>query len=180
MCTVFAFVFMFSSSVFAAAITDATADQPVCFGREYSEAHMNKNTLQTVKKMTLKFSKDDVGGGYMMNIDAQIKKTEFVTLDDGTQETNVLYKPYTSGMYCQVDGKTSLNCFIDCDGGTAAVSWEVATAKNEITFTNKGFQLYGGCGEDELDSSNWIWLDPAKGGDDVFKMYALPSQYCQK
>ncbi len=178
--SVFALVFLVSTSVFAAPVSSVTVDQPVCFGREYSQAHMNKTPQQTVKKLFVKFkkySKDDLY--YIMDVNADIKKESVSKNDDGTKDVYVTYKPYRNGMVCDRATSTSLNCYIECDGGSAAVSWTASEDGKVITLTNNGFQLYGGCGEDENDMNNWIYLEATKGGDDVFKLYALPQEYCQ-
>ncbi len=151
----------------ASPMSEITKDNPVCFERAYSERHMGSHPLQTVKSMQMKFHIDATTspGSTYLNIKAQIKK-------------NRRYKPYQTDMNCRMSA-TTLSCSIDCDGGTAKVEWETSGKDGEITFVNKGFIMYGGCGE-ETDPNDWIWLDPKKGGDDIFKLYKMPTNVCKR
>lgn len=170
-----------SSNAFAATVDSVTVDQPVCFGREYSEKHMAKAPLQTVKKMSVKIRKfpEADGGSLVMDVSALIKKDITEKNEDGTTYTYSTYKPYVSALGCSKTSSTTLECYIDCDGGSAALTWDVKTAGQKVTLINNGFTLYGGCGEDEADMDNWLFLESVKGGDDVFELYSLPTQYCQ-
>lgn len=156
---------LFAQNLFAKTPAEVTYGQPQCYGREYSETHMKGAPLQTVKKMDVKFYKyNETEEGILLDISTEIKK-------DGS------YKPYSTSMFCTKESKTSLRCGIECDGGSAVISWNVKTVGSEILLTNNGFVMYGGCGED-VEEDDMIWLDNLKGGDDVFKLYALPAQYC--
>ena len=173
-------IFAFTTNALAASPATVGFGQPQCYGREYSEAHMQSNTLQTVKKMDVKFYKYAPNEPVvLMQVNAQIKRSKTVTNEDGSTETYDVIKPYANTLVCDAAGKTQLNCYIECDGGSATVSWDVKTVNKQLTFTNKGFIMYGGCGED-VDENDWVWLDNKKGGDDVFKLYALPAEYCQQ
>lgn len=171
--SVLPFIFL-SFSVFAGPLKEVTVDQPICYGREYSESHMQKHPLQTVKQMRLKFYKDEYSSenSALLDIQAQIKRT----ITDSEGNSYETYKPYSSGMGCSENGNR-LECSIDCDGGSAKVAWNVSRTKDEIIFRNQGFVMVGGCGDEENDT---IWLDPKRGGDDVFRLYALPKEFCQR
>lgn len=172
-------VLFLSSNVFAASVQSVTESQPVCFGREYSQAHMDKTPLQTVKKMSVKFRKTEPGADYLiMDIEASVKTTKTETYD-GETFTHEVYKSYKNGMVCNKTRQTTMECYIECDGGRAGITWDAATASQKITFMNSGFMLYGGCGEGEEDMDNWLWLESVKGGNDIFNLYALPPEYCQ-
>jgi hypothetical protein len=180
-----AVLFMMSVQVQAATVkiptlNDVAPGKPVCFGREYSTPHMEAHPKQTVKKMRLKFTRNLFDGKpeeYLgMGIEADIVKTAGY---DDNKKYQVTTSPYGNGMYCQQKG-AKLDCSIECDGGHATVSWKTSQKDNEITFVNEGLILYGGCDADDDNEQKWIWLDPKKGGDDIFKMYALPAEYCQE
>ncbi len=156
-----------AQAVFAKTPAEVTYGEPQCYGREYTNAHMQKTPLQTVKKMDVKFYKyNQTEEGILLDVTAQIKK------DD-------VYKQYSTSMYCTSESATSLRCGIECDGGSATITWDVKTVGNEILLKNNGFVMYGGCGED-VSEEDMIWLEDLKGGDDVFKLYALPAEYCQQ
>lgn len=165
----------FPLAALASPFDSLTKDHPVCFGREYSTAHMAAHPLQTVKLLKLKFYKDEFAGSETsyLDIKAEIKREQ---TDKESGEKFTVFKPYSSGMSCFLKNDR-LNCNIDCDGGSAKVAWNVTQKGNEVLFKNEGFVLVGGCGEDETDT---IWLDPKKGGDDVFRLFALPSEFCQQ
>lgn len=157
-------------------IQSATMDQPVCFGREYSEKHMNlaKNSKQTVKRFLLKFQKFEWSGdnSAMLDIEAKIKRgTEQIN-----GETHNTYKNYTSGMGCSIRNANEISCGIDCDGGSAKIRWKLSEKNKKISFINEGFVMVGGCGD---EGEEHIWLEAIKGGDDVFELYALPQEFCQ-
>lgn len=165
----------FSVTAVASPFNNITESRPVCFSREYSDQHLARHPKQTVQSMTMKFSKDaNSGEGIMLGINAKIKRVK--TLPSGDTITEL--KPYTTGMGCFLEGET-LRCMIDCDGGSAKVTWNVTDKGNEIEFKNEGFVMYGGCGE-EVNEEDTIWLDPVKGGDDVFRLFALPTNDCKK
>ncbi|MBY0315552.1 MAG: hypothetical protein K2Q26_08540 [Bdellovibrionales bacterium] len=142
-------------------IINVNPETSACYTREYSVNHMKAHPGQKVQKFDFKFSqdKDSMGNG------------EFIALN---VKANLLtangLKPYSTGMTCMKEA-SKLNCFIECDGGSAEVTWN----KNEILFKNKGFVLYGGCGS-EVSPEETVWLTPKKGGDDVFKLTAVACQ----
>jgi hypothetical protein len=161
-----------SFGAFANPIPGLTDAQPVCYGREYSKSHLSKHPKQTVRQMKLKFSKEaEHHPSVLMKVDAEIRR-EVIQYGEKVQ----IYKPYSTAMSCTVNG-SKLECGIDCDGGHASVNFAITNAKNEILFKNEGFVMYGGCG-DEADEM--IFLQATKGGDDIFKLYPLPKEYCQQ
>lgn len=163
----------------ATSIDEVSMTQPSCYAREYSEPHMQARSMQTVKKMAVKFSKNeyDTESSMGMEITAFLKKQRVRITPNGEKKTQTVYKPYSNSMFCQKN-KNQLHCSIECDGGSADIYWEMRTKNNEITLVNNGFVLYGGCGSD-IDENDMIWLKPTKGGDDVFKLYALPAEQCR-
>ncbi len=161
----------FAAGIAQASPFTALADKsPVCFAASYSDAHMKSHPAQTVKAMGLKFEKNeaDYGDMILMNIKAQIKTKKGV-------------KPYHSGMACKFnEANTEMNCWIDCDGGSATIQWDLKNDGNDnIKLINKGFVMYGGCGDDVADG-DMIWLAPKKGGDDIFKFKKLDAKACAK
>jgi hypothetical protein len=155
---IFTIVTLLSLSAFAGPFSNVKKDQPVCYERDYSSEHMLKNSKQTVKSMKVKIYKDKEDSDSEMlylAIEADVKPK-------GKND----YKHYRSGMACtQEDGK--LKCWIDCDGGNATLRPSLETPETWLRFENQGFTLYGGCGE-EIDEEDTIYLEPTKGGDDLF------------
>ena len=170
---------------------------PQCYGREYSEAHMQAHPQQTVKSMKAKFYISEQNKAYenpvaFLDLDLQVKKT--VKSEDGDYVT---YKPYTSGMVCDSQmklegddlkdfkksyGKSAgyIQCYIECDGGSSLIIWDIAKkSKNSITLKNHGFLAWGTCGDDAQEGEE-IRIEPTEGGDDIFDLYALPAEYCQE
>jgi hypothetical protein len=163
-----------SEEIAAQSPFDTLSAQPVCYGREYSAKHMESHPLQTVKQLKLKFYRDEYTNdtSAILEVKADLKR-EVKEKDSG--ETYTVIKPYHTGMGCTLEGG-SVNCAIDCDGGSASATWDMKKSGAEITFVNKGFVMFGGCGEE----GETIWLDPKKGGDDVFQLYQLPKEFCQQ
>jgi hypothetical protein len=155
-----------SAAAVAAPLSGLTIEQPICYGREYAAKHMEAHPLQTVRQLRLKFFKDEHSGdSVVLSINAEIKRGD-------------IYKPYATGMGCTPNRSGSkLECFIDCDGGRAKVNLGLRQNADEITFINEGFVMYGGCGE---ETDEMIWLNATRGGDDIFKLYQLRKEYCQK
>lgn len=163
-------ILLVSTPAFAAPWAGLSKNNSLCYGREYTEAHMAKHPLQTVKTMKVRIDAPDeeLNSGLLMYIDLKLKRTTTDGFD--------FLKPYHSGMFCNQEGN-NLFCGIECDGGSAVVSWSVKDNGKTITFRNNGFVVYGGCGEDVEESE---YLEAAKGGDDVFVLYKLPQEYCAK
>ena len=186
-----AFTLLSALTTWASPVDKASGGTPICYGREYSEQHMASHPNQTVKSMKVKFYVyADFPEVTLLDIDLLIKKAD--------KDNNVGYKPYTSGMVCDTriddpDEKKALTkeglltkntdyiqCYIECDGGRATVLWDITDkTESSVTFVNRGFIAYGGCGE-EVEEQDSIWLAPLKGGDDTFKLKALPTEYCQQ
>lgn len=158
-------------SVYASPMTKIKADGAACYGREYSKDHLAKNPLQKTKLIRVKmFETED--GNKIMDVDLTLKKD--VVLEDGSvYET---YKDYKSALYCHTVTGNKIECSIDCDGGSASASWTGKKNDDTLTFVNNGFVIYAGCGEDDVENTEWF-NNTAKG-DDIFKLYALPKEFC--
>lgn len=159
-----------TTAAFANPFENITPENPVCFEREYTEGHMDRHPLQTVKQMTMKYSTEPrFEGAVLLDIKALIKRPS---------KKRYTYNVYSTTMFCSLKTE-SLECSIDCDGGNATVAWDVQSGDgDEIVFKNKGFVMYGGCGSD-VDMDDTIWLDAKKGGDDVFKLYRMDDNACR-
>lgn len=156
-----------------------TNEQPLCFGREFNESHLESHPLQTIKLMKIKLQTPEefASTSLIMSVQAQIKHSE---KDPYTDETTTIIKPYDNVMLCTDGGEGKLECRMECDGGTAVVSYDANTrVPRTVRLINKGFAILGGCDDDTKDGDT-IWLDPKTGGDDVFDLYALPAEFCQK
>ena len=139
-----------TSMAWAVSLPPVTRQQPICYGREYSTAHMEKSSKQSIKRMDVKFF--DEG--------------------DGKQEFYVETKPYSNTLICQTyQGKYW--CGVECDGGS--VHFEGSFGQS-VKLVNNGVTVEGGCGE-EIES---IFIPQVPGGDDFFTLYSLPAQFCQR
>lgn len=164
-----------STAASANPFAEVKLGQPVCYGREYSTEHMLSHPNQTVRQMKIKAYKDQWVGedSIYLEIKAEVRRE---ATDSESGEKYQIYKPYGTAMGCK-QSPDKLECWIDCDGGEAQVSWQVRSGRNTVHLVNKGFVMYGGCGEDTDDT---IFLKALEGGDDIFKLFALPKEYCQQ
>jgi hypothetical protein len=163
-----------STSFAAVSVPPATVDQPVCYGREYSSAHMEKSDKQTVKRMDIQFYREkDFPNTLLMRLKVDVKKESgYRDIGDGKKSYYITTRPYSNTLVCDTyDGK--FGCYIECDGGSVGFEGGFGTTTKLV---NKGVTVEGGCGEE----GDTIWLDAVKGGDDYFTLQALPKEFCQK
>jgi hypothetical protein len=141
-----------------------------CYGREYTRAELKSHPLQTVEQIKaklLKYSADPLANSNGLKIEVRLANEEGVN--------------YHAEFSCmETNGKTL--CAIDCDGGSVTIGEFDAKT---MTLKSNGFIIKGGCdggdtsgdeSGDGLEKSKF--LKALKGGDDVFKMKALPPSYC--
>lgn len=153
-------LFVFPLAASAASVFDkVTGDQPVCYGREYSDAVMKAHPKQTVQKIQAKLEKDTQYNQNILNIEITLK---------GAKNR---YKNYRAMLFCDQND----DCFVECDGGSAKLSM---LSDGRLQLTNNGFIIQGGCGDEGEDDG--VMLPATPGGDDVFKLTKLPSAFCQK
>lgn len=126
-------------SVSANPFEGVTEKDSKCFARTYTKQELAAHKLQTVKQMTVKLG----------------RRMDLNIIDVRVLRTN--NKRYKAALACNDEG----SCWIDCDGGSATLK----LAGNALQFTNNGFIMQGGCGEDEKEI---IFLESKPGGDDVF------------
>lgn len=163
----------FSAAVQAEIAGRVSVQQPVCYGRDYTQAHMDAHPLQSVQQLRLMFYRlADAPETLFMDVQAKLLRPARGSAKAG--QTQIL-KNFKSEMMCNESGN-SLKCFIDCDGGSAEIRWNVHNVRREITFENQGFVLEGGCG----DERELVILEPRQGGDDIFKLSAIPAASCQR
>ncbi len=139
---------------------DVTAAQPVCYGREYSEANLKARPKQTVQKILAKLSKN---AKYNMNI---------LSVEITLKEKKDYYISYRSTLFCENED----HCYIECDGGSVDLSKQ---NDGQLSFKNNGFVIRGGCGGDGNDDENGVRLPKVAVGDDEFKLTKLPAAFCQ-
>ncbi len=154
---------LFAAIAMANPFQKIQGDEPVCFSKSYDRSHMNARPNQTVQALDLKFKADTRNAG-MLTLD----------IIGTVRGPKGGFKVYKTSMMCN-QNSTSLHCFIECDGGSADISWENAFTENGITFKNNGFVMYGGCGED-VNEEDILWIDPKAQGDDVFILE--PTKFC--
>jgi len=138
---------------------NVTYSQPKCFGREYSKKDLAAHPQQTVEQIKaklMKYSGDPTIDSNGLKIEVRLKG-----------EAGLNYHAEFSCFANQ--GKTT--CAIDCDGGNVTIGEFDAT---KMTLISKGFIVEGGCGEEGKTK----FLKALKGGDDIFKLQALPQSFC--
>ncbi len=141
--------------------SEVKENEPTCFGREYSTEHMEKNTKQTVKKIRVKMVKDLTMPEF---------PSEYLDVEIALKGEKNFHKTYRSYLICNSEEG---QCYVECDGGRVK-AW--GAKSGEFLFENLGFVIQGGCGGEEEETK---FLKATKGGDDVFRLTKLPSQYCQ-
>lgn len=134
--------------------------QPVCYGREYPKAHLEKKSAQKVEQIKIKlWTRSDSEGGYM-NVEARLKNQQGIN--------------FHNEFVCQ-DENGKAYCYIECDGGKVKIA---EASKEKFVIVNEGFVLRGGCGDEESTDEKIVMLESAPNGDDVFQLYPLPAAYC--
>lgn len=145
---------------FDSLLKEATPEQPICFGREYSEAHLKKAPAQKVKQIRVKLENTpDAGEGYsFLHVDAVLK---------GDKNR---FKLWRQLFVCE---NSTGRCGVECDGGSVNL-WGLKDGK--LALQNNGFVLEGGCdGDGETET---VMLEPTRGGDDLFQLSPLPNEFC--
>ncbi|WP_413287931.1 hypothetical protein [Bdellovibrio sp. HCB337] len=134
-----------------------TPEQPVCYGREYSTAHLKSAPKQTVQKFQAKLEKNN-DGTKIMSVEVTLKGHKH-------QFTN--YRAY---FVCEDNNR----CYIECDGGSVQLS---KANDGRLAIENNNFVLEGGCdGDGETETRI---LEAIAGGDDKFLLTELPAPFCQ-
>ncbi len=142
---------------------NVTDVKPACFGREYSRAELKAHPNQSVSQIKAKLVKYSADPGIESGglvIEVRLK---------GEGGLN-----YHSEMSCQ-DLKGQFFCAVECDGGSVVVA---QLDRASMTLKSNGFLIHGGCDGGEGDGSKARFLKAMAGGDDVFKLAALPASYC--
>jgi hypothetical protein len=134
------------------------ANSNLCFGREYSESHLESRPQQKVKLMRAKLVRDDSTPDFP----SRVLETEIVLT--GEENQNRIFRTY---FLCL---ENSEKCTVECDGGSILALGNPQTLRVE----NLGFLLAGNCGNGKEKK-----LVPSKNGDDVFSLEALPAAFCQ-
>lgn len=140
---------------------EVTAEQPLCYGREYSLADMMAAPRQRVQKIQAKLSK-------IRRYNNQTVLSLEITLR-GAKNT---YKNYRSFFNC--DAKA--HCQIDCDGGSADLRM---AGDGRLVIKNNGFVIEGACGGKVDGEEQRQILKAIRGADDYFRLVRLPGEFCQ-
>jgi hypothetical protein len=141
-------------------LSQVTAAQPICFGREFPQAFLDAHPAQIVKSIRVKIVKDptfDPNYNYL-EINATLK---------GDQNFFKLYKAY---LICGQDGE----CVADGDNGHVKA---YGFRDGSLGLLNEGFTL-----DSELGarvSNTAVALKPTRGADDLFHLDRLPNSFCQ-
>ncbi len=148
-----------------------------CFGRSYDAAHLAKNPRQRVTSFHLfhDLSPDsnseslDTSADEMRENDGEhgsINVTAYVRLRDRKGV-------YSNGFSCQKRKDGTVQCAVDCDGG----SFGLRAAGDALTVENRGFVVIGGCGGSDEEQSDPVFVKP--GTDDkTFRLDKQPLAQC--
>lgn len=129
--------------------------QEVCFGREYTTAHLKAHPQQTVKKITAKIGRTN----------DEFPSFPYLRLE--IYQNKGPKKKLSQFLACH-ENNGEVMCSVDCDGGSVNI---LSRKKSSLLIQNNGVNLSAGCGsEDAGDLEEFIFLDNQKGGDDLFKM----------
>lgn len=160
--TVLLFTTLASAQQKAKIFQNVTEAQPVCYGKEYSEKHMSTRPAQTVKRMRAKLTRIDEYNQNNLLLDVELKGAEN------------FYTTFRAHMICFQGNE----CAIECDGGRVSVE---LMADGQMKLNNEGIILEGGCGDSQEEEGEPItrYLEPTRGGDEVFMLGRLPDSYCQ-
>lgn len=143
----------------AANINEMHPGTSLCFGVAYSQEHMNKHPLQTVKALTVRVVKASEGPGSAVRLGVR---------------ANIRKGVYDTEMICDLEGHR-LVCGVECDGGRATLRWNPHNPVGGITFINQSFAASGGCAHEKAEE---IWVESRRGGDDVFRLKPMPEEIC--
>lgn len=147
-------VSLFAALAMANPFQEIQNHKPICFQKSYDRQHMAAHPNQTVQSFDLQFRALPENNGLVtLDLKAKIQRPKGLM-------------PYRTIMICD-NSPQSLHCSVECDGGSADITWEKSFTDRGVVFRNNGFILYGGCGED-VDEKDMIWLEPNTQGDDLF------------
>lgn len=148
-----------------------------CFGRVYDAKHLASHPKQRVSSLYLfrdftpdtnaEYPPDDRqslldpdGDGGAVNLSAYVRLRDRKGV-------------YSNSFSCRRSDKGDVVCGIDCDGG----SFRLKAAGTGLDLTNEGFVVVGGCGGNEEDHANSVFVEP--GADDKsFRLAPLPLNAC--
>ena len=160
-------VWIGAATAFAQSLPPAGAQ--TCWGRVYTEAHMQANPDQTVREMRLTID-NRAGDGFIGFVLVAAMRGEWAQYWQ------------TDGGCEQPAGAARPSCYVACDGGGFAV--ETEAGGDSLLLFNNGFVLTA-CGSDiEDDAENDVenedafrFLDPTPA-DQVFRLYRLRAEFC--
>lgn len=135
--------------------------ETVCYGRIYSDVHLQKNPDQLARSLVLELTrwKEYEGLNFWVKVEL---------VDDG------LHNWWSTGA-CNEDDKGVI-CAVDCDGG----SFHLADAKDGgllLKNDNEGFIVQMECGE-EMPEQPAITRLPADKANSLYKLVRLPDDFC--
>lgn len=142
-------------------LSQASAAQPICFGREFSSAHLDAHPRQLVKEIRAKIVKDPTA----------VADYNYIEINAVLKGEKNFYKLYRAYLVCDA---AAGECAVECDGGKIKVA---GFKDGSLEIVNEGFLLEGGCGA--APSAKSLVLKPSRGGDDVFHLDRLPNSFCQ-
>lgn len=140
---------------FSRLLSEVTVEQPICFGREYSDSHLRAHPLQTVALFRAKLSKQEGSDGSFLEVE-MVRKGE-----------KLRHKLWRQFLLCEDNGR----CAVECDGGSVTLS---GTPGGGLGLRNDRFVIEGGC----EGGAEPVMLDNKRGGDDFFRLHRLPQEYC--
>ena len=148
-----------------------------CFGRVYDGKHLATHPRQRVTSLLLfRDFTPDTNAEYPPDDrqallgpdgeDGRVNLSAYVRLRDRKGV-------YSNSFSCNKSDKGDVICGIDCDGG----SFRLKAAGAGLDLVNEGFVVVGGCGGNEEDQANSVFVRP--GSDDrTFRLAPQPLNVC--
>lgn len=151
--------------------------QEACYGRVYNPSHLAKHPRQITTAIHLFH---DLDPDQTTEDEPQSREELLRTAgENGSINLSAFVQVKTrKGLFWNVlncnnfDGK-KMRCGVDCDGG----SFELSPQDRNLSMTNNGFVLIGGCGASDEEYENRFFFSP--GADDkTFRLEPLPVAQC--
>jgi hypothetical protein len=151
--------------------------QEICFGRTYDAKHLASHPKQRVTSIHL--FRD-----FTPDTNSELPPDDKKSLmepdgDDGRVNLSAYVRlrdkkgVYSNMFSCTKSEKGDVLCGIDCDGG----SFRLKTAGTALDLSNEGFVVVGGCGGNEEDHANSVFVQPGQD-DKSFRLAPQPLNAC--
>jgi hypothetical protein len=162
------------STLFALDIVP-TAEQPVCLQRVYDAKHMEKNPKQKLSELTVMLQEMSYVDDFVQPV--QTYKYNIAQIIGRSSQSKEYYGNTAA---CIFNKEGSVNCQIDCDGGSFALKQRPSWINFEVT-PNYYFPLFQGtlAPDMEMDQPS-IGLDGDDKNNNVFRLEKVSIEKCEE